>query len=249
MKRSLTPLALLLLTTTALADELPATLRWAEITTLSTPLSGRIGVVKVEAGDRVEKNRLLAALDPRPFQAEVTRAKAEVTRLRAQLKIAERELRHAEELYDRTVLSTTAMEDAQLRFETAQAALQRAEAALTLARLDLEYSQLRAPFAGIVTERNINPGESVSNRCEITPMIRLARSNRLIAVSRITPEQARQMARGRKITVTVAGRRFQGEVRDIRPGGGNPSLLELVVHFSADDVSAGDKATLEMPPP
>ncbi len=248
MRRLFVSLLLLLPAGIAVSEELPATIRWAETTTLSTPLSGRVGVVKVETGDRVERNALLAALDPRPFRAEVERAEAEVTRLRARLKIAERELRHAEELYDRTVLSTTAMEDAQVRFDTASAALAEAEAALTLARLDLEYSQLRAPFAGIVTERNINPGETVSNRCDVTPMIRLARSDRLVAIARVTPQQAAGLHKGQEIDITIAGQRHQGHVKQIRPSSGNPSLLELSVAFSAEGVAAGDKATIELAP-
>ena len=248
MTRTLFSLMFLLLCTTgAIAEELPATVRWAETSTLSTPLSGRIGAIRVDVGDRVKKNALLAALDARPFQAEIRRAKAELARLEGALKIAERERRHAEELYDRTVLSTTALEDAQVREEEAAAAVARASAELELARLDLEYSQLRAPFAGIITARHIHPGEVVSNRCEITPMLEIARGDALLAVARITPQQADRLRRGDPVGIVVAGRSYEGKVARIAAIEGNPSLLELRVYFAAREVSAGEKATIALP--
>jgi RND family efflux transporter MFP subunit len=248
VKRILFLLVTLLGTPGVNAEELPATLRWAESSTLSTPLSGRIGVIKVEVGDRVKKNALLAALDPRPWQAEVKRAEADVSRLQAQLRIAERELRHATELYDRTVLSTTALEDAQARFDGLSAELKRAEAELELARLNIEYSQLRAPYAGIITERNIHAGETVSNRYVVTPMLRIARTDRLLAVARITPQQSRNLAVGQAVDVILDGERFTGKVRQIEANSSNPSLLVLKVSFTtASAVTPGQRAVLDIP--
>ncbi len=231
----------------AAADELPATLRWAEIATLSTPLSGRVAHVKVSVGDQVKKNTLLATLDPRPLQAEKKRAEAEVKRLSSQLRIAERELRHAEELFDRTVLSTTALEDTQARYDSAQADLARAEAELELAQIQLEYSQIRAPFSGVITEQNVHPGETVSNRCDITPMLRIARSGHLLAIARITPQQGNQLALGQRIGVTVGDQHFEGLIQQIAPSASNPALLELSVGFTTDNaVTPGHRAVLEI---
>ena len=238
---------LLLYAAGAIAEELPATVRWAETSILSTPLSGRIGVIHVEVGDRVKKNALLATLDPRPFQAEIQRAQAELARVEGALKIAERERRHAEDLYDRTVLSTTALEDAQVKEKTAAAAVSKAKAELELARLDLEYSQLRAPFSGIITARHIHPGETVTNRCKITPMLEIARGNALLAVARITPRQAARLRRGDRVGIIVGDRSFEGKVKHIAAIEGNPSLLELSITFAAEKVGAGEKITIDLP--
>lgn len=240
-------LILLPLGQSALAEELPATLRWAEMTMLSTPLSGRVASVDVSVGKQVGKGTLLATLDPRPLEAEKKRAEAEVQRLQSQLRIAARELRDAEELFDRTVLSTTALEDAQARHDSAQAALASAKAALELARIQLEYSQIRAPFAGVITEQNIHPGETVSNRCSITPMLRIARSGHLLAVARITPQQGRQLALGQAVGIVVGDQRFKGTIRQMAPSSSNPALLELSVGFTADKaVMPGQRAVLEI---
>ncbi len=231
----------------ATAEELPATLRWAETATLSTPLSGRVTSVKISVGDRVKKRALLATLDPRPLQAEKKRAAAEVQRLSSQLRIAERELRHAEELFDRTVLSTTALEDAQARYDSAQADLARANAELELAQIQLEYSQIRAPFSGVITEQNIHPGETVSNRCDITPMLRIARGGHLLAIARITPQQGDQLTVGQTIGVTVADEGFKGTIQQIAPSASNPALLELSVSFTTDKaITPGQRAVLEI---
>ncbi len=230
-----------------LAEEISATIRWAEISTISTPLSGRISTIKVQVGDAVKKDALLATLDPRPWRAALKRAQAEVARLQGDLKDVQREYDRAKELFDRTVLSTTALQTAETRFNVASATLQRAEADLELARLDLEYSQLRAPFTGVITERNINNGETVANRCNITPMIRIARTGDLLAVAKITPQQAEALQSGQQLIVRVDGESYQGIVRYIKPTLNNPALLELAVVFTArGGLVAGQRAVVQL---
>ncbi|HFD86410.1 MAG TPA: efflux RND transporter periplasmic adaptor subunit [Gammaproteobacteria bacterium] len=233
-----------------LAEEIPASLHWAQITTLSTPLSGRISSTPVKVGDNVKKNKLLAALDPRPFQAKIRRNKAEVKRLEVRYQDIKREYDRARELYDRTVLSTTDLQSAETRFDAASASLDRARADLKLAQLDLEYSQLRAPFDGIVTERLINTGETVINQCSATPMIRIARTDKLLATARITPQQAKGLVPSGNISVVAAGQRFVGTVIAIRATPGNHSLLELNVEFNTDgNLRQGGKAIIEIDTP
>lgn len=232
--------------TIAQAGQLSATIQWAEISTLSSPLTGRIASIKAEVGDIVERNALLAELDTRPLHAERIRAKAEVKRYESQLKIAERELRHAEALYEQTVLSTTKLEDAQVRFDVTTASLEAARANLKKVLLDIEYSQLRAPFDGLIVDRQIHRGETVVNHCNATPMLKIASIKSLLAVANITPQQAQQLEPRQKVSVTTSDQRtFEGRVRSIASREDNPSLLELAVVFNSDgELMPGDRVTI-----
>ena len=201
-------LILLTATLTTNAVEFPATLSWSDSVTLSTPLSGIVSDIKVEVGDVIEKGQFLAALDSRPYDAGLKRAKAELQRLKSRFEDAEREYQRAQELYDRTVLSQTDLQTAEVRFTTAQAKYHRAEADVSLAKLDLEYSQIHAPFAGQIVERHVQIGEVVVNKLKVTPMLRLARTGTVLARAWVETSEAASFVPGVQVSVQTAGKSY-----------------------------------------
>ncbi len=205
------PFILLVLLTavlTANAVEFPATLSWSDSVTLSTPLSGIVSEVKVEVGDVVEKGQLLAALDSRPYDAGLKRAEAELQRLKSRFEDAEREYQRAQELYDRTVLSQTDLQTAEVTFTTAQAEYHRAEAEVSLAKLDLEYSQIHAPFTGQIVGRHVQIGEVIVNKLKVTPMLRLARTGPVFARARAGISEVASLVLGAQVSVHAAGKSY-----------------------------------------
>lgn len=215
MKRWLILVSTLALSHTAFAQQFTGTLEWAQLTTLSSPLNGKITSVKVDEGDAVKKGDLLATLDPRLFQARLKRSKAALKGLTTRFEDAEREYVRAQDLYERTVLSQTDLQTAEVRFNTAEAEKNQAEAELMEARVELEYTQLRAPFDGIVVERNVNPLEVVSNRFEAAPMIRVAAKDKLKATFWVTPQAAAQVSAGNAIDVSIEGNVISGTIKHV----------------------------------
>ncbi len=103
----LSMLLVIMMTAAGAAAAPVARLVRADVTTLSTPLSGRIDTIRVKVGDRVKKGQLLATLDARPWRAELKRARAALQGLKSRAEEARRALDRARELFDRTVLSQT----------------------------------------------------------------------------------------------------------------------------------------------
>lgn len=129
---------------------------------LTTPVSGVVKSVSVTAGQSVKKGQVLLALDDTIYQARVTEAEAVLSRLKEDSAEADRDLKRAKELYDRAVSSTTEFEQAKLRYARADGLYREAQAKLIIARKNLEYSTLRAPFNATVSKRLAEPGMVVS---------------------------------------------------------------------------------------
>lgn len=125
---------------------------------LTTPVSGVVKEVYVQAGQKVKKGDKLLALDDTRFKARVMEAEAGLMRVKQEAEDAEREFRRAQELFDRGVSSTTEFDAARLKHARATANAREAEARLIIARKNLEDSVLRAPFDGVVKVREAEPG-------------------------------------------------------------------------------------------
>src|SRR5512139_1758493 len=129
---------------------------------LTTQVSGVVNQVLVKAGQRVSKGTVLLRLDKTILQARFDEAVAEHARAQAEEADAKRELGRAQELFNRTVSSTTELEAAALRHARAQAALSAASARRVIAQKNLSDAELKAPFDGVVSAVPGAPGTVVA---------------------------------------------------------------------------------------
>lgn len=144
--------------------------------TVSAKVTGRIREVLVEEGQRVEAGEVLAYIDDATEQAQLElasaqleSARAELDELRALLTEAEQNLRRVRELAERQLVSQRELDSAvastatlQARLQTAGRNIQVAERGVTLRQRQLDDYTIRAPFSGIVIDKNAQPGEMIS---------------------------------------------------------------------------------------
>lgn len=114
-----------------------------------------------EEGGRVEAGAVLFRIDPAPFEARVQQAKAELDRARAQLRQMQREWKRASELFARGAVSERQRDEALSAMEIAEAGVANAEALLRTARIDLSYTEVRAPISGVTGLRAVSNGNLV----------------------------------------------------------------------------------------
>jgi RND family efflux transporter MFP subunit len=144
--------------------------------TVSAKITGKVVMVGIEEGRRVERDQIIARLDDTNAQASVAQARAEVEQSKANLMAADVAFANArptfernEQQFVRAVISAQAFDTAKASYDASRAGLevaargvQVAEARLGLAQHNLEDTIVRAPFAGVVTVKAAQEGEMVS---------------------------------------------------------------------------------------
>ncbi len=148
---------------------------WAADVELTTRVSGMVEEVLVKPGQRVKKGTVLLRLERTVLQARLDEAAAEQMRAQADEADAKREQERAQELFNRTVSSSSELEAATLRHARAQAARAAAEARRAIAQKNLKDAELRAPFDGVVKAVPGAPGTVVAADCQPRPLVVIAR--------------------------------------------------------------------------
>src|SRR5438876_7357625 len=142
-------------------DEFTGRLDPVESVEIRPRVSGYITEIHFEADAIVKKGDLLYVIDSRPYQADFDRAVAEVDRMDAQLKLAQIELNRAKELRDKNTISASEFDQKAATYQGSAAAKSSAEAAKNSAALNLEFTQIKSPIDGRVSDARITLGNLV----------------------------------------------------------------------------------------
>ena len=134
-------------------------------------VNGFIDRVAFTDGARVKKGQLLFQIDPRPFQAEVERLVAERTRSVSDLELAKANRARAERLISAHAISREEYERQVAAEASAQGALGSIDASLQEARLNREFTEVRAPIDGHVSRAIITAGNLVTSASLLTTLV------------------------------------------------------------------------------
>lgn len=152
--------------------EAVGTVRSSQTAQVASQMMGNILQVRVREGDRVARGQILAVLDdsqPRAAveqsSAAVTSAEQEVAVAKSNFQLADSTLKRYQQLFEKKSLSPQEYDEVKARYQAAQARRDvalankaQADAALVRAQTSLSYAQIRAPFAGVITEKKADVG-------------------------------------------------------------------------------------------
>ncbi len=129
---------------------------------VSSKIQGRISSLRVEEGSIVNAGDVLATLDNEDAEAAIVKAKADIEYAKADLAEAQRQERLQQDLYRSKVVSQDALDAAQAKVNLAAAAIGQDQANLQVQQAYLDFTTVRAPFAGVVVKKMTEVGESVA---------------------------------------------------------------------------------------
>jgi len=124
-------------------------------------VSGAIDSIHFQEGAVVKKGDLLFVIDPRPYAAEVARAEGALGSAEAQVVLARTEAARAQRLMGEKAIPQREFDEKNNALKVAEANIKTAHAALAAAKLNLEYSHIKAPISGKIGRAEITVGNQV----------------------------------------------------------------------------------------
>lgn len=188
--------------------------------------------VHKENGDMVRKGDLLVTMDTTAIRDTLTSAEAAERAGKLAYEQADRQYDRMKTLRGSGMASAQALDDAEGRRNSAQSDLEASKARLVLARQQLQRTEVRAPFDGVVTERKVSPGDTATLGKELLKVID-PRSMRFEGA--VSADNVGDLRVGEKVHFRVNGygeREFEGTVRRVNPAA-NPTTrqVEVLVDF------------------
>ena len=201
-------------------------------TTVSAQTSGQVEEVLFDVDDYVTKGQVIVRLKDTEHRARVAQAEASAESAQARLVEARRDHERVKGIFAKDLASKAEMDRATAALQSAEAQAEAATAALEQAREQLTYTQVRAPYSGIVTERLVQVGETAQ------PGQRL--------MSGISLEQLRVVV---DVPQTlVAQVRASGKARVQQPGNGWIPAEKITIFPYADPASNTFRVRLDLKP-
>jgi len=134
-------------------------------------VSGYIDSVRFKPGSLVRKGDVLFVIDPRPYQAEVARLEAAAASARVKAEQANSELQRAKRLLADNAIAQREHDERAATARQLDAAARADTAALQTARLNLEWTSIRAPFDGRVGKAEVTTGNLVDGSTVLTTLV------------------------------------------------------------------------------
>ena len=199
---------------------------------LRAEVSAVVQAVLKENGEAVKRGEMLVRLDDTSIRDGLVSAAEAVRTATQSAEQTERQLQRLKTLQAQGMISTQAMEDAQTRRNTAQSDLVAAQARAAAARQQLQRTEVRAPFDGVVSERKVSAGDTAQVGKELLKVIdpKTMRFEGLVSADRIN-----DVAVGQGVSFRLNGlaeQEFLGKVKRI-DAAANPTTrqVEVVVGF------------------
>ncbi|SMC78068.1 RND family efflux transporter, MFP subunit [Desulfocicer vacuolatum DSM 3385] len=144
------------------SKQYPGTVKACKETRLAFRVGGPLIKVNVKAGDRVKKGEILMQIDPRDFKDKIGVLNAQLGGALARLDNARQDFRRMKQLFDEKVIPQADFDRVTTGKDTAASGVKAIRAQLNIARHHLEYTTLKAPYNGIITQTHIENFEMVA---------------------------------------------------------------------------------------
>lgn len=169
---------------------------------VASRLIGHIREVRVQAGDQVRANQVMALLDAADVENGIKQAEAQVSAAESALRDTSTDLERFRSLYAKGYVSEMDARKLKLRFDSEQEALNQARAALVGAKSQRDYTDIRSPIDGFVVERLREAGDLATPG---EPILAIESGDDLVFQTYVTEQEVAQIQPGMAVTLAFDG--------------------------------------------
>lgn len=213
--------------------------------TLSTKVMGAVTSVRVQEGARVRAGQVLARIDARDIAAKRAQAAAGLADADAVHRDALTQAQRFRALYADSAATRAQFDAAETGLARAEAGVRTAQAAASVLEAYGAYAEVRAPFAGMVTQRFVDQGAFVAPGA---PIVAVEDGSRLRISVTVAPDAARRLKPGARVEGTIERVPVDAVVEGVAPA---PSGALYNVNALVDNARGahptGAAATLRIP--
>ncbi len=197
-KAEIFPVIKPMLVDTVYQEEYVAEIHALQNVEIRTRVKGFVEQIHVDEGKEVAAGQLLFTLSSRSFKEDLLKANAQLKSATAELKAMEVELKNTKLLVEKNIVSKTELEMVQAKKEAVQAKIDEANSAIAMAKLNLSFTEVRAPFSGVINRIPNKRGSlveegtlltTISNNNEVFAYFNLSESDYLNYVAAGKTEQ------------------------------------------------------------
>ncbi|GAB4190574.1 MAG: efflux RND transporter periplasmic adaptor subunit [Wenzhouxiangellaceae bacterium] len=211
---------------------------------LAAEVEGRVLEI-AEVGARVAAGDVVTVIEDTALRLRAAELSAEVTRVQARLTYLTGEAERQQRLAANNLAAQSALAQTTADRNVAESELEVARSRLAQVNDQIERTQIKAPFDGVIAERLVNRGERVTTG---TQVVRLIDNSSLEVVARAPLDYLPYVQAGERLTVRVGERSLPSEVRTVVAlGGANVHVFELRATVEPGTVATGQTVRVAVP--
>lgn len=208
---------------------------------LSTRMMGHVNQLTVAVGQRVKKGDLLIAINSSDLYAKKAQVESGIKQAESALKNAEKDYNRFKSLYEKGSASEKELDDMTTRYEMAKAGLESAIQMKREVEAQFSYTNIRAPFNGVVTNTFVKEGDMASPGM---PLVTVEGDEQYEATVMVSEAEISKVAVGDKATVMVKSidQSFQGKVSEVSMSAKNTGgqyLVTIEIPEAGEEVLPG----------
>lgn len=212
---------------------------------LSTRIMGTVTAVLVQEGDAVRAGQTLVRIDARELGAKSAQVAASIGAAEAMHRDAVTQANRIRALYADSAATRAQLDAAETGLAQAEAGLRASRAAEAELAAVASYAEIRAPFAGVITARLVDPGAFAAPG---TPLVTVQDASVLRLTVSAAPDAVAGIRRGQTLDGTIEGRPVRATVEGIVPAAaGNLYTINARVANTGGAMLAGSSAALSLP--
>jgi RND family efflux transporter MFP subunit len=206
----------------------------SETATISTRMMGHISSINVKPGDKVMKGQLLITLNNNDVLAKRGQAEAMIVEAQAALRDAQKDLDRYKELYQQQSASTKELENITLHYESVKSKAEAARQMKLEADAMLAYTNIVAPFSGIVTQKYATEGSLASPGA---PLLVVEQLGVFQVTTSVDESEIGNVMHGvdADITVKSTGKIIKGKVSEISPSANPGGRYTVKISLNAEE--------------